>query len=72
MNHFAVRSAAALLLKRDLRLPNRAHKPVDLTYWVERNFNTVEDLSVSAMAPATEALYIGYNENKLRNAIELI
>lgn len=54
MNHYAVRSAAAFLLKRDRGLPNRAHKPVDLAYWVERNFNTVEDRSIRAMRPATE------------------
>lgn len=55
MNHYSVRSAAAFLVKRDRGLPNRSHKPVDLAYWVERNFNTVEDRSISAMAPATEA-----------------
>lgn len=54
MNHYAVRSAAAFLLKRDRGLPNRAHKPVDLAYWVERNFNTVEDTSIQAMRPATQ------------------
>lgn len=56
MNHYAVRSAAAFLLKRDRGLPNRSHKPVDLAYWVERNFNTVEDLSVSAMTPASQVV----------------
>lgn len=55
VNHYAVRSAAAFLLKRDRGLPNRAHKDVDLSYWVERNYNTVEDLSISAMRPATKA-----------------
>lgn len=54
MNHYSVRSAAAFLVKRDRGLPNRAHKSVDLAYWVERNFNTVEDRSISAMAPATK------------------
>lgn len=54
MNHYAVRSAAAFLLKRARGLPNR-ERQVDLGYWVERNFNTVEDLSIAAMAPATEA-----------------
>ncbi len=54
MNHYSVRSAAAFLVKRDRGLPNRAHKPVDLAYWVERNFNTVEDRSISAMTSATK------------------
>lgn len=55
MNHYSVRSAAAFLVKRDRGLPNRAHKIVDLAYWVERNFNTVQDRSIAAMAPATAA-----------------
>ena len=55
MNHYSVRSAAAFLIKKARGLPNRASKPVDLTYWVERNFNTVEDRSIDAMRAATEA-----------------
>lgn len=54
VNHYAVKSVAAFLLKRERGLPNRK-KPIDLSYWVDRNFNTVEDLSISAMAPATQA-----------------
>ncbi|SEO59230.1 Glycosyl transferase family 2 [Salinihabitans flavidus] len=54
-NHYAVRSAAGFLLKKARGLPNRAEKAVDLAYWVERNFNTVEDRSIAAMRPATEA-----------------
>lgn len=53
MNHYAVRSAAGFLVKRARGLPNRAHKAVDLAYWVERNFNTAEATSIRAMAPAT-------------------
>jgi len=54
LNHYAVRSAAAFVVKRDRGLPNRATKKVDLAYWVERNFNTEEDTSIAKMRPATE------------------
>lgn len=54
MNHYSIRSAAGFLIKRARGLPNRSHKPVDLAYWVERNFNTVEDRSIAAMRPATQ------------------
>ncbi|WP_171006763.1 glycosyltransferase family 2 protein [Shimia litoralis] len=54
MNHYAIRSAAAFLVKKARGLPNRSHKAVDLSYWVERNFNTVEDTSIANMRPATE------------------
>ena len=56
MNHYSIRSAAGFLIKRARGLPNRSHKPVDLAYWVERNFNAVEDRSIAAMRPATEAV----------------
>lgn len=54
MNHYSIRSAAGFLIKRARGLPNRSHKAVDLAYWVERNFNAVEDRSIAAMRPATE------------------
>nr|WP_153746988.1 glycosyltransferase family 2 protein [Rhodovulum strictum] len=55
INHYAVKSAESFMLKRARGLPNRGSKPIDLAYWVERNFNTVEDRSIAAMAPATAA-----------------
>ncbi|MFY0619862.1 glycosyltransferase family 2 protein [Shimia sp.] len=56
LNHYAVRTAAAFAVKRDRGLPNRVSKPVDLSYWVERNFNTEINTSIDAMAPATQAV----------------
>ncbi len=54
LNHYAVRAAAAFAVKRDRGLPNRATKKVDLAYWVERNFNTEPNTSISQMRPATD------------------
>ncbi|MFY0595302.1 MAG: glycosyltransferase family 2 protein [Cognatishimia sp.] len=56
MNHYAIKSAMGFLVKRARGLPNRK-KDVGLNYWVERNFNTVEDTSISAMRPATKEQY---------------
>ncbi|MBO9400986.1 glycosyltransferase family 2 protein [Shimia sp. R9_3] len=56
INHYAVRSAAAFVVKNERGLPNRAAKKVDLSYWVERNFNTEEDTSIAQMRPATETV----------------
>ncbi|KMW57540.1 Glycosyl transferase, group 2 family protein [Candidatus Rhodobacter oscarellae] len=55
LNHYSVRSAESFMLKRDRGLPNRRGKPIDLTYWVERNFNVVEDTSIHGLLPATKA-----------------
>jgi len=53
LNHYSLRSAADFMIKQDRGLPNHQTKRIDLTYWVERNFNHVEDLSISAMAEGT-------------------
>lgn len=53
INHYAVKSAESFMVKRARGLPNRSAKAIDLAYWVERNFNSVEDRSVGAMAGAT-------------------
>lgn len=55
LNHYSLRAAHDFLLKRARGLPNHQDKPIDLTYWVERNFNTVADTSVERMLPATRA-----------------
>ncbi len=54
LNHYAVRSAAAFVLKGDRGLPNRSSKKVDLAYWVERNFNIETNTSIAKMAPRTQ------------------
>lgn len=46
-NHYSLRSAEEFLLKRARGLPNQREKAIDLTYWVERNFNTVENTSIA-------------------------
>ncbi|CAM4116720.1 glycosyltransferase family 2 protein [Palleronia rufa] len=56
LNHYSVRSAAEFTAKAARGLPNHTAKPVDLAYWVERNFNTVEDTSILAMEPATQSV----------------
>lgn len=55
LNHYAVRSAEDFVMKAARGLPNRQGKAVDLTYWVERNFNQVRDRTILRMAPATRA-----------------
>jgi len=56
LNHYSVRSVAEFILKRARGLPNHQQKQVDLTYWVERNFNTVEDRTIASMIAATQSM----------------
>ncbi|MEP3347582.1 MAG: glycosyltransferase family 2 protein [Litoreibacter sp.] len=60
LNHYSVRSAADFMLKRGRGLPNHQQKQIDLTYWVERNFNTVEERSIAHMSAATQTVLQGY------------
>ena len=56
-NHYSLRSTESFMVKRARGLPNRVEKRVNLAYWVERNYNTVEDTSISNMSMATQAKY---------------
>ena len=51
VNHYALRSAQSFLVKRDRGLPNSKVTDLDLSYWAERNFNTVEELSIARRTP---------------------
>lgn len=56
LNHYSLRSAEEFMVKRARGLPNRQSKQIDLTYWVERNFNAVEDRSIARFRAATAAI----------------
>lgn len=56
LNHYSVRSAESFMLKRARGLPNRKDRKIDLTYWVERNFNIAEDKSIHRHLPATKEI----------------
>lgn len=55
LNHYSVRSAQEFIVKRHRGLPNHRSRQVDIAYWVERNFNTVEDRSALYLAKAAQA-----------------
>lgn len=55
LNHYSLRSAESFMVKRARGLPNHTEREIGLGYWVERNFNTVEDISILPMVTATKA-----------------
>lgn len=55
LNHYSLRSAESFIVKRARGLPNHTDRQIDLNYWVERNFNSEEDLSIAHMQPAAAA-----------------
>ena len=57
-NHYSLKSAENFLVKRARGLPNRSDKKIDLAYWVERNFNTVENRSILKTFALTRGRYI--------------
>lgn len=52
INHYPLGVIENFLIKRDRGKPNHQSDPVDLAYWVERNFNTLEDRSIQRHVPA--------------------
>ena len=52
LNHYSVKSAESFLVKVARGLANRQVKAIDLSYWVERNFNAAENPAILALSPA--------------------
>ncbi|MDO8881586.1 MAG: hypothetical protein Q7V11_01350, partial [Pseudotabrizicola sp.] len=55
LNHYSLRSVESFIVKTARGLANRRVKRIDLSYWVERNFNTVENKAITAMSSALDA-----------------
>ncbi|WP_322894622.1 MULTISPECIES: glycosyltransferase family 2 protein [unclassified Yoonia] len=55
VNHYALGSAESFLVKCDRGKPNHADQAIDLAYWLDRNFNEVEDTTILRHADATVA-----------------
>ena len=55
LNHYAVRSAASFLVKRDRGRVNHVDRDQGLNYWFRMNHNIDEDRSIQRMIPATQA-----------------
>ncbi|MEP5758934.1 MAG: glycosyltransferase family 2 protein [Litoreibacter sp.] len=70
LNHYSVRSVAEFMIKRDRGLPNHRLKEVGLTYWVERNFNSVEDNSILWMSEGTQSVLSDFNAVPNLNDVE--
>lgn len=54
LNHYSVKSATEFVVKSTRGLPNRSDKQIDLIYWLDRNFNSLKDLSIQRHLPALE------------------
>jgi hypothetical protein len=67
INHYSVKSAKAFLAKTQRGLPNRSDKELDLGYWVDRNFNHVEDLTIQRNLVQTKKIMeCWFSDSKLR------
>jgi len=68
INHYSVKSAKAFLAKTRRGLPNRSDKGLDLGYWVDRNFNQVEDVTIQrSLAVTKEKMQIWLKDPVLEN-----
>lgn len=56
LNHYPLGAMESYVLKADRGRAVHSDDMLGLDYWVERNFNTAEDTSISALAPARDAI----------------
>lgn len=54
INHYALGSAESFLVKADRGKPNRSEDPIGLDYWLDRNFNDIEDTRILRHADAVQ------------------
>ncbi|MEL6586021.1 MAG: glycosyltransferase family 2 protein [Pseudomonadota bacterium] len=57
LNHYSVRSVHEFLVKTERGLPNKSQKSIDLSYWIERNFNDRTCMKIGAQMPAIKKEY---------------
>lgn len=55
LNHYSLRSTEEFLAKRARGLPNHMEREIGLTYWAERNWNSVKAPEILPMLEATRA-----------------
>ncbi|MDO5622589.1 MAG: glycosyltransferase family 2 protein [Paracoccus sp. (in: a-proteobacteria)] len=55
LNHYALGSVEDFVLKTLRGKPNHSHDPIDLSYWLDRNFNMAEDRRIMRLMDAVEA-----------------
>ncbi|NHF73022.1 glycosyltransferase family 2 protein [Paracoccus xiamenensis] len=51
MHHYSLRSVQGFMVKSERGLPNRSDKQIGLGYWVDRNFNSMENTAARRMSP---------------------
>lgn len=59
LNHYAVRSAEAFLVKRARGRANHASRTLGLNYWVRMDFSSIEETSILRHLPRTKAAVAG-------------
>lgn len=56
INHYALGSVENFLVKADRGKPNHSNDPINLTYWRDRNLNTVTDDAIDIVAADRERI----------------
>ncbi len=69
INHYALGSVHNFLVKADRGKPNHATDPIDLAYWIDRNFNMVEDTRILRHADAVAAQVAEWRRDRTLNQL---
>lgn len=63
LNHYPLGAMESYVLKADRGRVNRADLPLGLDYWVERNFNTDEDMSIARYSAARDGFLAAWKDD---------
>ena len=69
LNHYPLGALESYVLKADRGRAVHADHMLGLDYWVERNFNTDEDTSIGAIAPARNTILADLKADKTLKAL---
>ncbi|PCJ74359.1 MAG: glycosyl transferase family 2 [Rhodobacteraceae bacterium] len=69
INHYALGSVENYLVKEMRGKPNHSTDAIDLAYWVDRNFNDVEDHSIQRTTNLSAPILSRYKSDKILSAL---
>lgn len=69
INHYALGSIEGFLVKVARGRPNHTSEPIDLAYWSDRNFNSVQDDRITRHLPAVQDRMAAFQSDQTLKAL---
>jgi len=70
VNHYALQSVESFVLKADRGRAVHAGDALGVDYWVERNWNQIDDLSIGVYRARTDAMRAQFSDERLKELVD--